>query len=104
MAVIEMQNEPRSIKAMLFVAALILGFVALGGVIYWLVKPAAPRTIKLTGAAATQATQTTEGAGGSGGAEGSSSPGFAPCEVATTSSSVDPTCDGAANSTGSLPR
>jgi hypothetical protein len=55
MAVIEMRKEPRSIRSVLFVAALILGFVALGGVIYWLIKPAAPRTIKLTGELAKEA-------------------------------------------------
>ena len=55
MAVIEMQKEPRSIKAVLFVAALIAGFLLLGGVIYWLIKPAGPRTIKLTGEQAKQA-------------------------------------------------
>src|SRR5688572_2477827 len=56
MAVIEMQKEPRSIKPVLFVAALIAGFLLLGGVIYWLIKPAAPRTIKLSGEQAKQAT------------------------------------------------
>ena len=56
MAVIEMQKEPRSIKSVLFVAALIVGFLVLGGAIYWLIKPAKPRTITLTGAQAKQAT------------------------------------------------
>ena len=49
MAVIEMQKEPRSVKPVLFVAALILGFVLLGGGIYWLIKPKAPRQVRLTG-------------------------------------------------------
>jgi hypothetical protein len=58
MAVIEMQKEPRSMKSVLFVAALIIGFLALGGGIYWLIKPAAPRTVKLSGEQAKQATAT----------------------------------------------
>ena len=56
MAVIEMQKEPRSVKPVLFVAALILGFVLLGGGIYWLIKPKAPRQVRLTGEQAKQAT------------------------------------------------
>jgi hypothetical protein len=58
MAVVEMQKDPRSIKTVLFVAALILGFLALAGGIYWLIKPAAPRTVKLSGDQAKQATAT----------------------------------------------
>src|SRR3954464_13489476 len=56
MAVVEMQKEPRSIKSVLFIAALIIGFLALGGGIYWLIKPAAPRTVKLSGKQAQEAT------------------------------------------------
>ncbi|MEA2733859.1 MAG: hypothetical protein QOE14_310 [Humisphaera sp.] len=57
MAVIEMQKEPRSIKSMLFIAALIVGFLALGAVIFWLVKPAAPRQVKLSGEQAKEQTE-----------------------------------------------
>ena len=58
MAMIEMQKEQRSIKAMLFVAALIVGFLALGAGIYWLVKPTAPRQIKLSAKQAEEAAAT----------------------------------------------
>ena len=58
MAVIEMQKEPRSIRAMLFVAAMIVGFLALCAVIFWLLKPNAPRQVKLSGEQAKQAIAT----------------------------------------------
>ena len=58
MAVIEMQKEPRSIKQALFVIALIVGFLALCGGIYWLIKPNAPRTVKLSGKQAEEAKST----------------------------------------------
>jgi hypothetical protein len=48
MAVVEMQKEPRSIKSVLFVIALLIGFLALGSAIYWLIKPSTPRQIKLS--------------------------------------------------------
>jgi hypothetical protein len=58
MAVIEMQKEPRSIKTMLFIAALLVGFLALAAAIYWLIKPASPRQITLSGEHAKNAKST----------------------------------------------
>ena len=55
MAVIETKKEPRDIRVIFFVAALIIGFLGVGGVVWWLVKPHAPRQVKLTGEQAKEA-------------------------------------------------
>jgi hypothetical protein len=55
MAVIETQKQPRDIRVILFVAALIIGFLAVGWVVYKLVRPSPTRQVKLTGEQAKQA-------------------------------------------------
>jgi hypothetical protein len=57
MAVIETDKQKGDVRSVLFIAGLIVAFCVLAAGIYWLVKPAAPRQVKLSGKAAEQAAQ-----------------------------------------------
>src|SRR5690349_15640296 len=60
MPVKDVQTEKRDPRVIVFVATLILGFLVLGGIIYWLIKPSAPRTVKLSEAQTKEQAKTYE--------------------------------------------
>jgi hypothetical protein len=58
MAVIETEKEGRDVRSVIFIVALVVGFCALGVLIWWLVKPSGTRQVKLSGKDAEAAGET----------------------------------------------